>query len=177
MESSDIGEILGCQFQFQEPWRKLQDRTTDLPNVPGVYVIRTENRKPVGRLRGKSDIVYIGQTRNIKSRVGSHKRVGSNPAAVSMHLDIIAPEVGALGFAYSVCKEPQEAKSAESTLLLRYFQDHLELPPVNSQTSKLNKFASALKHVGLKPDDVMRLLQERRTSRQSGTCLGTEDSG
>ena len=71
MMSRDIEQILGLEFHG---WRKWQDPTEGLPDALGVYVIGTANEKPISRLKGESDVVYIGQGK-IKRRIISHKTV------------------------------------------------------------------------------------------------------
>lgn len=50
------------------------DRPNDLPNSAGIYIITSP-----------SDVLYIGQSRNLRVRVRTHSRSGKFPTASKVY--------------------------------------------------------------------------------------------
>jgi hypothetical protein len=103
-------------------WTKL-DPQVIAPAGSGVYVIRTANAKPVGRLRGTSDLIYIGQG-NLRVRLKTHANFRADFRDKGWLLWLIAKDatVGGLEVAFAQSPDP---RSAENTLLFRYLTEHL----------------------------------------------------
>ncbi|MGA7080553.1 MAG: hypothetical protein WBQ43_01420 [Terriglobales bacterium] len=127
MNSADIPGILNVPTP---KWMRLERSTVDRPfDHLGVYVIRIASGKPVGRLKGQSDVIYIGSGQ-IETRVKAHSRPRFNFKDKGSLLAWIAADVsiGELEVAFFPC---QKHKEVESDLLFGYLQDHREPPPAN----------------------------------------------
>jgi hypothetical protein len=121
---------------------------------PGVYVFAAY--KAFGRLKGSSDILYIGSAGQISSRLTEYARVARKwphapPGRKGAELKIAEFYANqsyelTLGWTYTLeeqagwsydLDEPpslrQEASALETELLRRYESDHGETPPFNSQ--------------------------------------------
>lgn len=105
------------------PWSKAASAA---PRRPGVYVFRLTNRS-FGRLRGSSDVLYIGAT--TKSKGGLQQRLNDPRDWLSRVLS----EVGPVEVGWIELKSPWEARVKEAEVLKRYLHDHVELPPFNRQ--------------------------------------------
>lgn len=121
------------RFSQWEPWPSGIDRA---PDRPGVYMFRLASGKVIGRLKGESDIVYIGTTTRgkgtVRKRLNSHR----NAAYEERHAFYrIVLEIGPLQVAWIEAPNHKEALLRESDLLARYAKDHIEFPPVNRSQS------------------------------------------
>ncbi len=115
-------------------WDKLDTSIlSGLPTDKGIYVMRLN--RLISRLKGKSDILYFGQTKGtngLKGRVGLYFRGHKSQATVHrLHSFIVGKYAGNIELAWLIVKEP---RVIEKTLLQQYFQDHEELPPWNRIT-------------------------------------------
>jgi hypothetical protein len=105
-----------------------------------IYIWRTKT--PIPRLKGKCDIIYIGQTkRSIFSRHGN-SRVKASSEANSQKYNDIVNLYGALTISYiNVDDFDPENKTnllkAEGQFLWWYFQNHSEYPPINYTKTKV----------------------------------------
>jgi hypothetical protein len=99
------------------------------PSTTGLYIFRKANGKKFGRLNGESDIIYIGSATGgsgIKGRLGSHMNPGPSQQTnlrsrwLRERIDI---EVA--------WAEDPGASPMEDDLLIRYQEEHWELPPMN----------------------------------------------
>jgi hypothetical protein len=92
-----------------------------------VYVWYTEN--PVTRLKGESNILYIGKTINsLHERNAAYANKEGSDGNWLRYAHIFK-EYGTIKIVFSLQINPKEA---EKKLLLQYFEDHLEFPPMNS---------------------------------------------
>lgn len=104
------------------------------PQQKGVYVIRKAKGQLLDRIRGKSDILYIGSTegkRGLKKRLQGyfqHSAKGTN-----LRVQKIAAKYE-LEIAWCVCDKPY---NSETTLNQQYQKDHDQLPPLNRQGKRL----------------------------------------
>ncbi len=119
-------------------------------NFSGVYVFVLNKEFP--RLNGKTDILYIGQSgsrngRQIFMRIRDYynayksapqdKRIGDSLKKVKTKIRIGRTlknnklDNKVLIFYKKISQD--KCKSKESSLLKRYSQDHIELPPLNRQ--------------------------------------------
>ncbi len=114
IESFDINE-------FISQYRLALEETRDVAGV--VYVFKTDN--PIPRLKGYSNILYIGETKyDVWSRydaesdvnefwpVYSHALANYGPISVDVYVS-------------------SNHKSTERLFLTQYYQMHNELPPIN----------------------------------------------
>jgi hypothetical protein len=96
-----------------------------------VYVFRTE--KPIPRLRGESDVVYIGQTiGTFRQRYLPSAALHATSRANKMKFEHLVQEYGPIRIALASHTHFGESLlKAEGQLLWWYFQNHCEYPPVN----------------------------------------------
>jgi len=107
-------------------WRRLTEEVVEAtPPQPGVYVIRTAGGTPFGRLRGQSDILYIGRSKNLKNRIKSYLLPGDRKTA--LRVAQMAERYG-MEVAWRLDDSPSHG---ELLLLRQYWSDHDELPPLN----------------------------------------------
>jgi hypothetical protein len=104
------------------------------PYKSGIYLFRIAGGKCFSRLKGESDIVYIGATPKgtIRNRLIHHK---SSCSDTHYPLARIQEYLGTLEVAWVEYADAQEIKMQECVLLTRYGLDHIELPPANRQQS------------------------------------------
>ena len=105
----------------------------DASNLPGVYAFRL-TANSFGRLKGKSDLVYIGCTESsqgtVSSRLRDHLSTRAEGSNVAQRL-CDTREVGELEVAWKILASSKEAIDEEARLLRAYYRDHIEPPPVN----------------------------------------------
>jgi hypothetical protein len=117
-----------------------------LPTSPGVYAVLLA--QPEQRKRGASDIAYIGRAGNqngLRGRVRQYFHPGPTQSTnLSMRQRIFAPGCS-LRIGYLATDTVSMARRLESDLLLRFEQDHAELPPYNRQRALdvMSRFNSA----------------------------------
>jgi hypothetical protein len=105
-----------------------------------IYIWRTKT--PIPRLKGESDIIYIGQTkRSIFARHGNSKIKASSEANTQKYNDIVKL-YGALTISYIKFSDfdPENKTNllkAEGQFLWWYFQNHSEYPPINYTKTKV----------------------------------------
>lgn len=104
-----------------------------LPTVRGVYVVRFP--VPQARLRGASDIAYIGKAANrngVRGRVRQYFHPGwLQPTNLDMKARLL--DSMALELAYVTTAGVAEAVDLESELLIAFASEHGERPPFNRQ--------------------------------------------
>lgn len=130
MNSAQLGQKgFSLWYPFNEQSIK------NAPKRWGAYVIRTTGGKSFGRLRGKSDILYIGSTKNKR---GLNQRLTQflNPGPTQWTSQRINKFIKKypVEVAWRISDEP---RNLESELLQQYFKEHEELPPLNRAGSKL----------------------------------------
>jgi len=125
-----------------EDWLEIRTKYTHnrelilkLPRVKGVYVIRAH--KTIKRIKGESDIVYVGQG-TIQSRIQvllrsflpiNFRNYQSKHTARESFERIINELDLKLEFSYIIAKNPKEI---ETQLLEAYCGEHIEPPPLNN---------------------------------------------
>lgn len=129
MDSTELGEFL--------EWKQWPEACGGAPNRPGVYVFRMVQR--IQRLKGMSDIVYIGSTtrgrRTLYDRLKDHLVVREPERNTAYYLERVRREVGALEISWKSFQTHREAMHTERTMLDRYVVDHIDFPPLNRQES------------------------------------------
>jgi len=120
---------------FFKEWKNWQEFEPRVDGINGVYAFSLEG--DFGRLRGKSNILYIGKVHQNPER---NKRPGiwhrlmnyrQNNAGASKRLKDIESSFNgksSIGYAYEICENPRET---EKLLLESYYEKHLEFPPLN----------------------------------------------
>ena len=96
---------------------------------PGVYVIR-RNGDRFGRLRGNSDILYIGKTtgqNGMRVRIGAYFNPGLTQWT-NQRIHLFLQRQMPMEISFVVTENPRQL---ESQLIQQYIEDHDELPPFN----------------------------------------------
>jgi hypothetical protein len=103
-----------------------------LLNVPGVYILQSEN--DFGRLNGKSKVLYIGCSGKRKNQAqGMIKRLfNTRSRKYQFLIEKIQSTTSnvKIKVAFYQSDRPEEL---EAKLLLSYLDSYFELPPLNSQ--------------------------------------------
>ena len=92
-----------------------------------VYVWYTD--KAIPRLRGESNVVYIGQTK--QTFRGRHYRYAALEGSES-NLERYRHIIRKFGPIKIMCAEVASPRQTEKEMLKRYWKEHLEFPPVNA---------------------------------------------
>jgi hypothetical protein len=123
----------GMAIRFTE-WVPF-DRALDYADEKtGIYEIRMKDGKKFGRVRGESDIVYIGSTtKSFKSRFRGYMKPDRSQKT-NQHVKWFSTKYE-LEVAFLPIEKP---KFYESLLIDAYIADHDELPPLNHQS--IDKF-------------------------------------
>jgi len=107
----------------------------------GTYILRMAQGKCFGRLKGESDILYIGSTeegkRGLRGRLQQYLRPGPTQLT-NKRIDEMAKKYD-MEIAWCLCREGREASNLEFKLLHQYLDDHDELPPLNHAGKRLQK--------------------------------------
>lgn len=120
-------------FQRWSKFNRLSksDLLTRAPTKFGVYVVR--RTVAVARIRGESDIIYIGSAcnqRGLKGRFGQYYSPGPTQFTNRRIMELVADsEEYEIGWCEAAVKS--EAVGLEQLLLERYFEQHGERPPQN----------------------------------------------
>jgi len=118
------------QYGFKD-WYKLVDVMLGkavLPSTSGVYVLRLKHH--FGRLRGESDILYIGSTNDIQHRIIENFLKGKGGETTQRIHDYLFSK----GYLESVEISwviRDDYEDLEKKLLKEYEDQHHELPPWN----------------------------------------------
>jgi hypothetical protein len=123
MNSSDIHEISNwCAWQT---WI-----AGSTPPSSGIYVFRLAKGATVQRVKGESDILYIGSSlRNLRSRLRDHHAIRT---IESVLLKLIEAHVAPVEVGWAEMSKAS-AFAIESDLISQSAEDHLEFPPANNQ--------------------------------------------
>lgn len=121
--------------QFIDDWRRVfgcNDANKD-NNV--VYIWKTEDDIP--RLRGKSNIIYIGKTSStISGRHCGYAKIEAEGERNKPRYKHILEKYGHISiYLTHFSTVGEDLKSAEQRLLASYFSHHLEYPPLNRMGS------------------------------------------
>lgn len=123
-------------------------RFSGIPGNHGVYIIKSS--KDIDRVKGKSDIIYIGQSGGGEKggKQGIGPGPGGNPVGrlfntrggaedwVKKKIESMFPNSSFTLECYFT-KSTQDPKKIECELLKAYAEEHFELPPANHQSFKI----------------------------------------
>lgn len=146
--------------EFSE-WVRWPDRAASQgPAQPGVYVFRLD--KEICRLSGESDLLYVGKAMSsLATRLKQHRTVRTDGAGVGLACQHIEKRnLGVVQVAWRSCNDANGASDLESKLLTEYKDNHLELPPLNSNEPNkrkgqaLRNLREALEELLQKPVDI-----------------------
>lgn len=123
-------------FTIEANHQRNKELILGLPKEKGVYVIRVG--RPVPRIKGESDIIYIGQgviQRRIQALLRSYLplpfRDYMNKHTAREPFERVTSELN-LQPEFSYVLLGQESKELESRLLRDYCLFHIEPPPLNN---------------------------------------------
>ncbi len=104
-----------------------------------VYMLRSERK--VARLKGESDILYIGQTeKSFRSRYSRYANKHTTTQANAQKYQHILEAYGAISIWVSdYSRFGETLLKAEGQLLWWYFRNHCEYPPINYTQTKVRK--------------------------------------
>ena len=105
-----------------------------MPDVPGIYEIRTDYE--FGRLRGTSRVVWVGTAASgrrpsLRERV-VRQRIGNPDHYLSRTEKLLRQAGHNLEFRFAKASDGETAKQMESQRLMDYEEEHWELPPGNA---------------------------------------------
>jgi len=103
----------------------------EAPLSPGIYVFRLAEAKTIQRLKGASDILYIGCSTRLRDRLKEHLKVMDVERNTAYRLQRVEQEIGRLEVSWESYDSADKAKDAERLLLAIYEADHIEFPPLN----------------------------------------------
>lgn len=124
------------------------DCISKVAKTPGIYIISTDFKFP--RLKGKTDILYIGKGDNLRNRLltffkglkfcEAHKHSDPRPVFRRRHAIWRFWNLQSQGFKilFSTVKSEtkQKPEELENEYLIGYEKRHLEIPPLNHQSGK-----------------------------------------
>ncbi len=131
MDSAQLKKTIGGLSEWSAFDKTVLGR---VPAQKGVYVIRLANARKIGRLKGESDILYIGSNQSeggLKQRFSHYFHPGPTQWTNRRVHDLM--EKYSMEIAWFVCKNPV---NLENSLLKQYVKDHDELPPINHADSR-----------------------------------------
>jgi len=120
-------------------WQTLEQAVEQAPKSAGIYVMRGKDGKKFDRVRGQSDIVYIGSSKNLKNRLRQYKNHNKKVSSPTRRFKWFS-KMYPLEIAFAETSSP--ATMFETMLLQLYISDHHELPPLNHS----NVLKHLLKH-------------------------------
>ena len=130
----------------EEKFKEIYSAKSSRKDKGIVYILRCERK--ISRLKGKSNIVYIGQTKgSFGARYSSSAKVQSTSKANKLKFEYIVKNYGEISI--SLCafnKFGQSLLKAEGQLLWWYFQNHCEYPPLNYTKTKVRNDTIKIKN-------------------------------
>lgn len=103
----------------------------EAPFASGIYVFRLADGKTIQRLKGDSDILYIGCSTKLRKRFKDHLKVMNVERNIAYRLQRVEQQIGQLEVSWESYDSAEKAKEAERLLLIKYEADHIEFPPLN----------------------------------------------
>jgi len=135
MDSRQVSQI--CKGVSE--WHPFNKETVkSAPKQSGIYIFRMAQSKCFSRLKGETDILYIGSAEGkhgLRGRLQQYLR--SRPKQTNKRIHAMTKKYD-MEIAWCLCGE---AGNLELQLLRRYFDDHDELPPLNHAGKNLLKIA------------------------------------
>ena len=132
MDSGQVSQI--CEgISEWHPFNK--ESVNSAPKQYGIYIFRMAQGKRFGRLKGESDIFYIGSTQSkhgLRGRLEQYLHPEVTQWTNKRNHEMT--EKYDMEISWCLCGE---ARNLEHQLLLRYLKDHDELPPLNRAGKQL----------------------------------------
>ncbi len=143
MNDMKSNELSKKGFVNWQPFK--QDILNLAPKECGVYVIRLTSGRLCGRLKGESDILYIGSTTSksgLKHRLrgyfSSSKANSTTNTRINSFINKYDMEISwhTMGLVTASSYKHKKAVTLEADLLFQYSEEHDELPPFNQSEVK-----------------------------------------
>ncbi|MCP4607024.1 MAG: hypothetical protein GY847_42010 [Proteobacteria bacterium] len=154
MSSRKPDKTIGLVFEHARPSYELECQqivTNEMPDSGGVYIVRYAE-KTISRVKGKSSILKIGQSKNFVNRFNNYNGKRSATAACYKKLSDLRDVVekawtewhlmwltyheskkNKLVIDFYIDSNPQELERAR---IMGVLDEHLELPPLNLNLGK-----------------------------------------
>jgi len=112
---------------------QIQKNKDIVPKKPATYVFRLN--KTIPRLKGNSDILYIGSTGNLRERIyGNYVKGQGGPTTKRIRYMLFKKGyIDRVEISWKTLTTRNESKKLEKELLEKYEKGHHELPPWNRQ--------------------------------------------
>lgn len=153
-------------------WFNIRDENLkkSLPSEPGVYQIRTDFE--INRLKGSSELVYIGAANDSLSKRLSLKLFGNFTGLDRADKWLLFNSKNVLELRYVTTANESDAKYLEALLLWEYENKHWEIPPGNDRLEKkaiIDKIRH--KHKGKIEDLLKDLLEQHKSNKEISNTL------
>ena len=142
-------------------WTRWKDFDAELaPQSMGVYTFRVAAGAAIERVKGASDLIYVGSGK-IRSRLKAHTTPDWTNWDDSGWLIFLIAQERDLEVAWRELPE-EEARFLESEILQEYLVDHFELPPANRRMPKFSEQTKAsIMLYSLSPEKRNRYISKR----------------
>jgi len=161
MNSQAVEKKLGLDAGCWIRWPNIN--LAKVPQSPGVYLFRIAEGSPLERVKGTSDIVYIGSG-IIRKRLRAHSRHDMIKWTGTGWAICLIMRARAVDVAWREMPLDQ-ARSEEATILQQYLVDHFELPPANRQKPAIDAYHGACLALNLLTPEGQATLREKLRSR------------
>lgn len=145
LDSSNLYGLLGEFHRFketissctEESFRKVYESACANKYGNIVYVLQAE--RSFKRLKGESNVIYIGQTkRTLKARYAPYAKHHATSTANKLKFEHIIDNYGPISVLVSdFSRFGSSLSGAEGQLLWWYFQNHCEYPPINYSKTRV----------------------------------------
>lgn len=121
----------------EEGFRRVYESDCAKKHSNVVYVLQSERK--FNRLKGESDVLYIGQTkRTFRARYAPYAKLHASSKANQLKFKHIIDAYGPISVLVSdFSRFGSSLSSAEGQLLWWYFQNHCEYPPINYSKTRV----------------------------------------
>jgi len=159
MNSQAVEGKLGLDPTCWKPWP--YTKLAEVPQSPGIYLFRTAKGSLIPRVRGASDLVYIGSGK-IRDRLKAHSRQDWKKwTGTGWVICLIMREKG-LEVGWREMAEAQ-ARLEEGEILEQFLVDHFELPPANRRKPRISSVTGAVLALhSLAKEERTRVLEQAR---------------
>lgn len=159
MNSQAVEKRLGLDQDSWKQWPSI--KWTQVPQGTGVYVFRTAGGSAILRVKGCSDVVYVGSGK-IRDRLKAHSRQDWKRWSGTGWVICLIMRAKGLEVAWREMAEPQ-ARLEEADILQQFLVDHFELPPANRRKPRISAVTgAALALHSLAEEERTRVLEQAR---------------
>ena len=109
-------------------WLPLKQAISQAPSNPGIYVMRGKDGRKFNRVKGESDIIYIGSSIDLRRRFRQYAKPNNKVSSPTQRVKWFSG-IYPLEIAFAETDNPPTL--FETMLLQTYVADHHELPPLN----------------------------------------------